>query len=209
MSVRQPRFVSLLKMTEGNFPFIRDKVLAQDFLTADNAESLIRQFAPAAYKRIDDPVAPVFMDDKTTRVYLWADPADEENPRKMVAIYAKVTREGDHIDVKPEMLIKGPDANFVLFYQMSCCAGMSAIACFSTKGEQRYEIRDSLSGTQKGEGQLFKDKVRIATSPELLDQIKHMYLDVARKPHDCGGHLSYGKGALKQGGAAKPVFKCN
>ncbi len=209
MAVRQPRFVSLLKMTDGNFPFIRDSILKQDFLNAASAEGIIRQFAPASYTRIDDPAKPIFMDDKTTRVYLWADPADEANPRKMIAIYAKVTKEGDNIDIKPELLVKGPDANFVLFYQMSCCAGLSALTCFSTKGEQRFEIRDSLSGTQKGEGQLFKDKVRVATSAELLDQIHHMYLDIAKKPHDCGHHLSYEKAGLKPAAKAKPAFKCD
>lgn len=197
MSLRQPRFVSMLKITRGNFPHIRDKVLKDDFLTAANADAIIRQFDPASLKRIDNPTKPVLMDDKQTRIYLWSDPADEENPAKMVAIYAKINKDGDDIHIEPELLVKGPEANFVLFYKMSCCSGLSALTCFSAKGVQRSEIRDSLSGTQAGETQIFKDKVRVATSKDLLSQLHHMYMDIAEKPHDCSSHKSYKKKDLK------------
>jgi hypothetical protein len=209
----------MIKITRENFETIRRDILSQDFLDGERAEEMMLKYdpkeecdhgddghghephhhtAPTAFERVDDPMKPVLMDDKKTRIFLWNDPMDPLNPRKMVAIYATIRKEGDTHHVEPELVIKGPDAHFALFYKMSCCGGLSTLTAFSQGGVQKHEVRDSKSGTLKGEAQLFAGKVKVATTEKQLNSMHHMYLDIKKIPHQCASHESYQKSDVKK-----------
>lgn len=191
MGIKQPKVAGVFKITKANIDEVKESILGPHFLDAAAAEGFIDAHQSTQYERVDHQNAPHLSDDKKTRHYMWQDPEDPGNPEKMIVIYGKIFKEGDITVIEPDSILKGPKANFVMFYQMSCCGGLSSLVSLSAGGTQQAYIRDSLMGTQGGHSLLFKDKVRVANTPEILDAIGHLYQHIAGQEHDCDHHADY------------------
>lgn len=187
--LKQPTFLAAIEITQENFQDVREKILSSQFLEAASAEDFIKKYSHLSFERLDH--APELVSGNSARLYLWAHKKNKENPRGMIAAYGSIERDGENITITPSNLIRGDLANFILFYQMSCCTGLSALICMTSQGKDIYTMRDSMKGTQAGQTQIFKGKVQTARDHALLAEIQHIALHVQKKPHTCSGHKPF------------------
>lgn len=189
--VIEPQFVCIFKMTKENSAEVLALQNAPAFDTSRFA-NLGRKCGtaflptgkpnPSHFQRVDTPKNPIFLDGGKTRVYLWNDPEQPDNPHRMIAIYASVeTLDNGDVEILPQSMILGKNVAAVMAYQLGCCGGLSACITYPKKdGSRVLEIRDSLpmpggaGVTLENKRNFFADKTYIADD-KVAAGLLHMY----------------------------------
>lgn len=184
----------ILLITRENWPhiqkFMKNKIwLAED----ENFNALLANSADQkdAYIQIDDPQRPFIIERGTKRIQLWArkDEKRRDDPQHMILIQSEILTDpatGKAITHRPELLLHGAHAPFLMIFRMSCCAESSLSALVSARDKSGRTLITSVNSNPLGiepgmGGNIFYNPdskqscVKIATTPHEIAFLQKIY----------------------------------
>ncbi|MFA7276046.1 MAG: hypothetical protein WC043_04520 [Pseudobdellovibrionaceae bacterium] len=182
---------ALIPITKQNWPHAKNLMSKRVWLAGDEDLSAIldgyNPDAPGSYVRNDNPTQPFVVNGNQTRIQLWTRKDMPIEARHMVMIQSSVIGNAEKIiSYRPQMIVRGTGAPFIMIYRMSCCAATSFSALVSAgdkSGQNISNVIDSnptgiLSGMGSG---IFYDpvtknyKIRVATTPDECHVLETMH----------------------------------
>ncbi|MDD3019962.1 MAG: hypothetical protein PHX61_03150 [Alphaproteobacteria bacterium] len=182
---------ALIPITKQNWPHAQNLMSKKIWLAGDKDLSAIldgyNPDAPGSYVRKDNPDQPFIVNGNQARIQLWTRKDMPVEARHMVMIQSAVIGNAEKvISYRPQMIVRGTGAPFIMIYRMSCCSATSFSALVSAgdkSGQNISNVIDSnptgiLSGMGSG---IFYDsaakiyKIRVASSPDDCQVLETMH----------------------------------
>jgi hypothetical protein len=119
----------------------------------------------------------LIMDGALKRFYIFADPEDPKNTNSMFALQCNVSKAGSVINVMPEQILRGPEADFVLSIKYGCCAKNGRTMIYSdTKTDGTSFLRVAFSGQdiRPEIQQIWRNLKLVNLNPQGLATLAHM-----------------------------------
>jgi hypothetical protein len=148
---------ALIPITKENWPHVKELGKKKIWLAKDeNLDAILEQFDPKAsgsYIRCDDLARPFIVNGNKTRIQLWTRrdmPVDADH---MVMIQSDVFQsptDGQFISFRPQLIVRGKNAPFVMIYRMSCCGATSYSALISVGDKSGKNFSNALDSNPKG-----------------------------------------------------------
>jgi hypothetical protein len=186
---------ALIPITEQNWPHAKNLKNKKVWLADDEDLSAIldgyNPDASGSYVRNDNPAQPFVVNRNQTRIQLWTRKDMPTVARHMVMIQSAVIGNAERvISYRPQMIVRGTGAPFIMIYRMSCCSetSFSALVSAGNKlGQNISNVLDSnptgiLSGMGSG---IFYDsatknyKIRVATTSDECYILETMHGHIA------------------------------
>lgn len=169
---------------------------AQDLMNPENIAGFATANAHEAYEPLPEP-KPYMMRNPDvagayTRVLMWqAKGAAADDMNRKVALFMDVIPVPGvqkQYSYQPRQYILGPGAQCVIPYRMSCCPGLSAVACYKQQNGLTAALFESEKFTTPDHRDIFG--VKSGRGGILIDHdgaiLRHWQNHVMRVDHDCG-----------------------
>lgn len=137
-----PRFEAVLMPHDGIVDALA-KIRGDALLPVDATREILVTSQKYPYRQLTQkngaPYAQMLLDGVVKRFYVFADGDDDTNPARMVALRCSVARDprSGQILVMPEVLLRGPEADFVMSVKYGCCTAGGRTMIYSDTSRTR------------------------------------------------------------------------
>lgn len=190
-----------VRITADNFSAF-DTLLARqesgELMPADIAD-FAKNFKDDAFTRIKGPERLLFKNPDVqgafVEVMMWtADKANPDDPSKMAMLFLDVVPAGEgKFSFEPRRWLLGAGVQAVIPYQMTCCAGFSAIAAYKQDGRMTPALLENQNYVREIHRDLFRLTAEGGESGLGIDPdggvLAHWHAHLTRQQgHVCHGH---------------------
>lgn len=147
---------ALIPVTQENWTHVKQLGKKKIWLASDqNLDAILEGFDPDAqgsYIRCDNPAAPFLVNENKVRIQLWTRRGMTINADHMVMIQSNVFQapDGKVISFRPQVVVRGKSAPFIMLYRMSCCGESSYSALISIGDKSGKNFSNVLDSNPEG-----------------------------------------------------------
>lgn len=190
---------ALIPVTKENWANVKELGKKKIWMANDpDLDAILEGFDPhadGAYDRCDNPNAPILVNDNKARIQLWTRKGMAVDADHMVMIQSNALQapDGKFISFRPQIVVRGKSAPFIMLYRMSCCGESSYSALISVGDKSGRNFSNVLDSNPEGikagmgSGIFFNAasnsyKIRVADEQDrLLLEAMHSYIDQSNR----------------------------
>lgn len=147
---------ALIPVTRENWLHVKELGKKRIWLANDpHLDAILEGFDPDAqgsYIRCDSPASPILVNENKARVQLWTRRGMTVDADHMVMIQSTVLQAPDRkvISFRPQIVVRGKSAPFIMLYRMSCCGESSYSALISIGDKSGKNFSNVLDSNPEG-----------------------------------------------------------